>query len=120
MAKIPAYVLKLIHDEQIRQKGMFVPDEDEYIKKLEEKAELLLHTEERECFGFVFFYCNDTEKKSSYITLILTLPDSRGKGVGNALIRGVLDTTRQRGFLQCHLEVKKDNKAAYHLYKKAG
>lgn len=118
--KIPATVLSLIKEEQLRQSGKFIPAGDAYLKKLENDAELLIHAQPRGCAGFVFFYCNDPEKKFSYITLLLTAPSARKSGIATALINYVLNITRQRGFQYCQLEVRKENLAALALYESIG
>jgi len=109
-------IADLIHAEQIRQNGEFCPDVDGYLQKLAERAEVVSHDEFGRCKGFVFFYCNDPQKQSSYITLLMVAPDSRNAGVGAALLRYVLFLTRQRGFKFCRLEVRKSNNAAIRLY----
>ena len=117
---LPVQVLALIADEQTLQNGGFVPNDESFLLKLEEKAELLTHTENGKCSGFVFFYCNDPHKISSYITLIMTAQFARKKGIGTSLAKYVLNITKARGFSCCHLEVKKDNISAFSLYKSLG
>jgi ribosomal-protein-alanine N-acetyltransferase len=118
--KIPDEVLALITAEQVRQ-GSFVPtDLSSYLKKLEDNAELVVHYQPDGCAGFLFFYCNDPEKQSSYITLVMTAPNARKRGIGSSLIKCVLDISKQRGFKYCQLEAKKNNVAALNLYKAHG
>ena len=113
-------IINLIRDEQIRQGGRFIPEGQEYLQKLIDKAELVSHGSSSKCLGFVFFYCNDPEKKSSYITLLMVSPDSRRTGIGASLVKYVLEQTQQRGFKVCCLEVKKDNGGAIKLYQSVG
>lgn len=109
-------IVDLIHGEQVRQTGKFVPVGEEYLEKLADKAELLSHESLDQCLGFVFFYCNDPAKYSSYITLLMVAQTSRKSGMGAALVRYVLTLTAQRGFKVCRLEVRKENLAAIKLY----
>ena len=118
--KLPKKIVDLIQDEQIRQTGKFVPKEEEYLEKLADKAELLSHDSHGQCLGFVFFYCNDPAKYSSYITLLMVAPAARKSGIGAALVRYVLILTAQRGFKICRLEVRKENAAAIKLYESMG
>ena len=118
--KLPKKIVDLIQDEQIRQTGKFVPKEEEYLEKLADKAELLSHESLDRCLGFVFFYCNDPTKYSSYITLLMVAQTSRQLGIGASLVKYVLTLTAQRGFKVCHLEVRKENLAAIKLYEKMG
>ena len=117
---LPKKIVDLIHGEQIRQTGEFVPEGEEYLEKLADKAELLSHDSLDQCLGFVFFYCNDPAKYSSYITLLMVAQSSRKSGIGAALVRYVLTLTAQRGFKVCRLEVRKENAAAIKLYETMG
>lgn len=117
---LPKKIVDLIHGEQVRQTGKFVPEGKEYLEKLADKAELLSHDSLDQCLGFVFFYCNDPAKYSSYITLLMVAQTSRKSGIGAALVRYVLTLTAQRGFKACRLEVRKENVAAIKLYETMG
>lgn len=116
---IPPGVLNLIHQEQIYQSGRFIPG-DEYLEKLSRSAELAIHSDQSGVVGYVFFYCNELTLGYSYISLLGTSKDARGKGVGYGLLQFVLDTTRRRGFSGCKLEVRKDNFAALEFYQRVG
>ena len=118
--KIPDTVLALIDDEQKRQHGAFVPEDAAYLDKLSRNAELLIHQDANCVLGFVFFYCNASDKKASYITLISTSFDSRGKGVGYGLVQHVLMISKKRGFSCCQLEVRKENTSVIDFYKQVG
>ena len=113
-------IIDLIRGEQKRQSNNFVPEGSEYLTKLAVSAEVLSHDVHGECLGFIFFYCNDPGKHSSYITLLMVSPDARGLGIGASLVQYVLTLTVQRGFNVCRLEVRKENIAAIKLYKKMG
>lgn len=117
---IPDSVLALIKAEQKKQGGLFIPNDPAYLEKLSHHSEILVHQDNKGVLGYVFFYCNAIDKKASYITLIGTSERARGKGVGHGLLRHVLLVSRQRGFLCCQLEVRKDNARAFNFYKKIG
>lgn len=117
---IPEKVLQAILSEQQRQNGRFVPAGTEYFDKLGEYAELVTHQYRGQLLGYIFFYCNDTQKRYSYISLIGTVVAARGTGVGHALLNYVLEITKTRGFAGCRLEVRKDNERARKFYKRAG
>ena len=118
--KIPEPVLELIYDEQGRQRGNFVPDDSGYLEKLSKYAELFVHQDSSGITGFVFFYCNAPDKAFSYITLIASASHVRGTGVGYLLLKHVLDVSKEKGFLSCRLEVRKENKKALDFYRRAG
>ncbi|MDK9704696.1 MAG: GNAT family N-acetyltransferase [Sulfuritalea sp.] len=113
-------ILELIRDEQRRQCGNFFPEDAGYLEKITSKAGIVSHDVEGKCLGFVFFYCNDAQNQSSYISLLLVSPEARKTGVGTALIRFVLALTQQRGFKVCRLEVRKDNTGAVNFYRSLG
>jgi len=112
----------LILDEQQRQAGRFIeaPDLDAYLQKLDARAEILSATEGPRCRGFVAYYCNDHSTRQAFITLVLIAPQDRGSGLGKALVLGVLEICRQRGFASCRLEVRADNAAALAMYGSLG
>ncbi|MGH9879538.1 MAG: GNAT family N-acetyltransferase [Nitrososphaerales archaeon] len=114
--KIPEEIIFLICEEQVRQRGNFVPNDEGYLQKLSDKAECISHYSPDGISGFVFFYCNEEEKFSSYISLLMVAHKSRKNGIGAALVRCVLTLTKQRGFNRCCLEVRKENSAAIKLY----
>ena len=112
----------LILEEQHRQGGQFVeaPDLDAYLQKLDARAEILSDTEGPRCRGFVAYYCNEPSRRQAFITLVLIAPQDRGSGLGKALVLGVLEICRQRGFATCRLEVRADNVAALAMYRSLG
>ncbi|QQN71614.1 GNAT family N-acetyltransferase [Comamonas testosteroni] len=118
--RIPESVLALIENEQKSQNGLFVPGDSEYFEKLARHAELIIHQDSSGVLGYVFFYCNAVDKKASYITLIGTSAQSRGKGVGYGLLQHVLNISKQRGFSCCQLEVRKENTRAFDFYRQIG
>lgn len=118
--KIPESVIDLVMKEQERQGGLFVPDALAYLEKLDRYAELLIHQEKGQVLGYVFFYCNAVDKRSSYISLIGTSIQARSKGIGYGLLQYVLQVSRLRGFPCCQLEVRKANARAFDFYKQVG
>ena len=112
----------LILEEQARQAGRFVEgiDLETYLRKLDEHAEILDDSLAGRCRGFVAFYCNDLATRQAYISLVLVDPQDRATGLGRKMVAGVLDVCRQRGFVSCRLEVRKDNVAALGMYRTLG
>jgi ribosomal protein S18 acetylase RimI-like enzyme len=73
--------------------------------------------------GYVWFGVaqrpfSDTE--IGWIYDILVLPEHRGKGIGEALMRYALKLSKERGFAQTGLMVNAKNRAAFSLYEKLG
>ena len=55
-----------------------------------------------------------------WICDIEVLPQFRGRGVGEALMRQALEASKERGFARIGLMVNQKNKAAWSLYEKLG
>ena len=53
--KIPEGVVALIEEEQAKQLGKFIPTGIDYLKKIGDRAELLVHQLNGQVLGFVFF-----------------------------------------------------------------
>ena len=73
--------------------------------------------------GYVWFGIAQrpfSEVDIGWIYDILVLPEHRGKGVGEALMRHALKLSKGRGFTQTGLMVNAKNKAASSLYEKLG
>jgi ribosomal protein S18 acetylase RimI-like enzyme len=115
-------IRRLIREEQARQANRFIeaPDLDAYLDKLDTHAEILSVTHGARCRGFVAYYCNDQATRQAFITLVLVAPDARGTGLGKALVLGVIEVCRRRGFTTCRLEVRDDNTAACAMYRSLG
>jgi ribosomal protein S18 acetylase RimI-like enzyme len=73
--------------------------------------------------GYVWFGVSErpfSDLKVGWIYDLLVLPEHRGKGVGEALLRRALEASRKRGFELSGLMVRANNKVAYSLYEKVG
>lgn len=115
-------LFEIAKDENNRQNGNFMRVDcvDTYLTKLKISAEFITHVIGNNVAGFVAFYCNNRESGESFISLIVTSPEFRGKKVGSTLIDSVLNITRSRGFNACALEVASSNKGAIALYERKG
>ncbi len=73
--------------------------------------------------GYVWFGVSQktfSDMEIGWIYDILVLPEHRGKGIGEALMRHALKVSKDRGFAQTGLMVNEKNKAAWSLYEKLG
>lgn len=84
-----------------------------------ESALVLAATTEDELLGsaVLFFRRNSAVARLYSLT---TRPESRGQGVGSALIEAAHRAARRRGCLALRLEVRVDNVSAISLYEKLG
>lgn len=115
-------IFEIAKQENKEQNGNFMRVDcvDTYLAKLRISAEFIAHVIGNNIAGFAAFYCNNTEDNESFISLIVTSPEFRGKKVGSTLIDSVLNITRSRGFNACALEVARPNKNAIALYERKG
>lgn len=54
------------------------------------------------------------------ITNVSVDKNCRGRGIGRALVQGIIDRTAQAGVTTLHLEVRESNEGAIALYEKMG
>ncbi len=73
--------------------------------------------------GYVWFGVSErpfSGVKIGWIYDIMVLPEHRGKGVGEALLKHALEVSRERGFDEIGLMVNAKNRVASSLYDKLG
>ena len=73
--------------------------------------------------GYVWFGVSQrpfSDTQIGWIYDILVLPEHRGRGVGEALLKHALKVSKEKGFAQTGLMVNAKNKAAWSLYEKLG
>jgi ribosomal protein S18 acetylase RimI-like enzyme len=83
----------------------------------------IAETERGEMAGYVWFGVSErpfSGMKIGWVYDIEVLPAFRGKGVGEALMRHVMQVSRERGFGQIGLMVNQKNSVAWSLYEKLG
>jgi ribosomal protein S18 acetylase RimI-like enzyme len=80
----------------------------------------LIAEEEGRAVGFVFCVLGDRGRKTAHVTDIYVRPDSRNKGIGRALLAGILEPARSAGLEHASLEVLIRNSDARRLYERLG
>ena len=78
---------------------------------------------DEEMAGYVWFGVSQrpfSGTEVGWIYDILVLPEYRGRGIGEALLRHALKVSKERGFAQTGLMVNSKNKTAWSLYEKLG
>jgi len=70
--------------------------------------------------GFVFCVLGDRGRKTAHITDIYVRPEARSRGIGTALLTGVLEPARAAGLDHVSLEVLIRNSEARRLYERLG
>ena len=80
----------------------------------------LIAEEEGHALGFVFCVLGDRGRRTAHVTDIYVRPDARNKGIGRALLGGILDPARSAGLEHVSLEVLIGNSDARRLYERLG
>jgi ribosomal protein S18 acetylase RimI-like enzyme len=80
----------------------------------------LIAEEEERAVGFVFCVLGDRGRRTAHVTDIYVRPEARNKGVGRALLAGILDPARSAGLAHVSLEVLIGNSDARRLYERLG
>jgi len=74
-----------------------------------------------EIAGFVIGRIDvDRKLPVGHILTVDIVPTHRRKGIGQQLLREIEEIFRQKGAVECRLEVREDNEAALSLYQKLG
>lgn len=93
---------------------------DEYCRKLASQASVILYFGSQKPLGMIAYYCNDLKAGFIYISSIVVDPEARHNGVGERLVRSVIDHGKSLGFQRCRLEVAASNLEAVRFYHKLG
>jgi ribosomal protein S18 acetylase RimI-like enzyme len=80
----------------------------------------LIAEEDGRAVGFVFCVLGDRGRKTAHVTDIYVRPDARNKGIGRALLAGILEPARAAGLDHASLEVLIRNSDARRLYERLG
>ncbi|MFF1373316.1 GNAT family N-acetyltransferase [Streptomyces virginiae] len=83
----------------------------------DERAPVLVEDERAVGYGELWF---DAEEDEVELARIIVAPDARGKGLGRALVRGLLAQAAAAGHHDIFLRVHPDNGPASRCYRAAG
>ena len=123
VAELPDELNEFEREEMDRSKRVFA-----------EKLEVLLRREGNEVYvatvdgasemaGYVWFGISErpfSDMRVGWIYDLLVVPEYRGRGVGEALLKHALGVSRRNGYDLTGLMVRANNKVAYSLYEKLG
>jgi ribosomal protein S18 acetylase RimI-like enzyme len=91
-----------------------------YARKIASKATRFEAWSGGTLVGLVAAYCNDQEKRISYLTSVSVLRAWTGKGIAARLVSQCVEYAKALGIQQISLEVASDNVHAITLYGKSG
>jgi ribosomal protein S18 acetylase RimI-like enzyme len=80
----------------------------------------LIAEEEDRAVGFVFCVLGDTGRRTAHVTDLYVTPEVRSRGVGTALLSGIVEPARAAGLDHVSLEVLTGNTEARRLYDRLG
>lgn len=95
----------------------------ENIKKYSEKLHkhaFFYVAKDIEKLGFIIFYANNYDDKTSYISFIGVKQNFQNKRIGEKLLKVCIEKSLEMGMKYIRLRVQKDNQRALSFYKKNG
>ena len=99
----------------------FTKDEkNNFFLKIDQNAEFLKHYCNENLAGFIACYCHNNESKRAFISLVLIDKHYRGKGISKKIFSHLFRLLKEKEFMCCSLEVRRDNVNAINLYKSLG
>lgn len=93
---------------------------DSYAQKIISHAVRFEAWAEGRLVGVLAAYCNDPERKISYITNVSVLRGLRGNGIADGLMMQCVQNAKKCDFKKISLEVAAENYPAIKLYEKHG
>lgn len=91
-----------------------------YANKIASKATRFEAWLDGKLVGLVAVYCNDQDKRISYITSVSVLKEWVGNGIATRLLSQCVDYAKELRMRRISLEVARDNAPAIKLYEKNG
>jgi ribosomal protein S18 acetylase RimI-like enzyme len=92
----------------------------DYARKLASRAERLEAWADGALIGLAALYCDDSERRSAYLTSLSVLKKWARQGVAAELLRRCVDKARSAGMRELSLEAGRENVPAFRLYAKLG
>lgn len=90
----------------------------DYVRKIQDKAELVMEWDGESLSGLVVLYCNDTVSLTAYIALVGVSSSYRGQGIARRMIQSSIQIVMAHGFKV--LGLHSNNPIAVRLYRKLG
>ncbi|MBR1764094.1 MAG: GNAT family N-acetyltransferase [Ruminococcus sp.] len=97
---------------------------DNTIKTLAEKfskyGNVIVAKSGSENVGFCAYYANDMVNYTAYLSMIILVPEARGKGISSQLLDAMIEDCKKRSMCSVELEVADSNERAIRFYQKKG
>jgi len=117
--------LHLIQNISFKDSWGFAPNSIKEIKsKIQSenniKDGVLFYKENNKLEGYIWLTKNNEHAKTSHVSMIGTLPQSRGKGIAKKLLESSINFLIKNKYQNLILEVDNDNLSARNVYRKYG
>ena len=117
--------LHLIQNASFKDSWGFSPNSIKEIKnKIQSKNNIqggvLFYKKSNKPEGYVWLTRNNEDNKTAHVSMIGTLPHSRGKGIAKKLLESSINFLIKNNYQNLILEVDNDNLSARNVYKKYG
>ena len=83
-------------------------------------AKVIIASSGGKASGICAFYCNDTETKTAYITMIIVAKSAQGCGIGSLFLKETAARSKACGMEKIRLQVLNRNQNAISFYKNHG
>lgn len=95
-------------------------DLDSYLNKVFQYGEAVIVVDNNKVKGCSFFYSNNLETKTGYITLLCVDSRCRKQGIASSLLEKTYSIMKNNGMTYCELSTNENNNRSIHLYTKQG
>ena len=95
-------------------------DFDLFLEKIKDNGLVYCAYDKENLIGACFFYCNDEQTKTAYLSVLCVLKQYRGQGIGEKLVNLMIDYCVNQKFKIIQLYTRCTNVAARNLYKQLG
>lgn len=95
-------------------------DFDVFLKKIKSKGLVYCAFDKELVIGACFFYCNDDNTKTAFLTLLGVLDKYKKNGVGSNLVDLMIRYCKSKKYSRIRLYTRENNFGAIRLYLKNG
>lgn len=95
-------------------------DLDSYLNKIFQYGKVIIVVNDSGVVGCSFFYSNNLETKTGYITLLCVDIKCRKQGIASSLLEKTYSIMKNDGMTYCELSTNENNNKSIHLYTKQG
>ena len=87
-------------------------------EKFAKNAVFTVAVEDDSVIGFCAYYANDYKTCRAYLSMVVVSSYARGRGIGSALLKHMIQDCKSKGMRLIQLEVANNNTVAIRFYQK--